>query len=253
MSDLELDLSGARLAVTWRSTGTHQVLAAYDDRTLWVWDLATVGPGSDLVGSFQTEVPEGSWSGVVELAAVVDELVSTGPTPRAGDLVLRVGSGAVSGWLALGSEAAARVGTTTQPLLGLARQHPVAAARLTTMVATAPTGQRLAGFSLASVGREPVSLLIDPAALVLTVDGEAELLPAPRMGLVSGDGTLLDGLYQPARIEPGQNAACSVLVDAAAGAGDGAAVSGGVRGLLTMVGPWPVAPTLPFEATTAPS
>ena len=247
-----LDLSSARLTVTWEAVGTHQVLAAYHDRTVWFWALATIGSGSDLVGSFATQVPADAWSAVPELAGDVDALARAARNPTPGELGLRVGSGTTTAWLPLGGEAAARVNAVAQPLLGLVRQHPIAVARLTTLVATAPTGQRVAGFSMASVGSEPVSLMLDPDALVLTLGGAAELLPPPRMGLVAGDGTLLDGLYQPARIEPRANGACTVLLDAPSTDPD-TAVTGRMQGSITLVGPWDVAPTLPFEATSAPT
>jgi hypothetical protein len=244
----ELDTSGARLAVTWRATGTHQVLAAYDDHRCWWWALATTGAGSETVGSFGGAVPEELWPAVVALAARVEALAATAPPREPRALGLEVSSGTSTAWLPLASPEAAHVAAEVQPLLELTRRHPIAAARLITVVTTAPTGQRLAGYSLTSVGTEPVVLTLDPEALVLIVDGSAELLPPPRMGLVAGDGTLLDGLYQPARIEPGANGACTVLLDPTAGPGDGA-VTGRVRGTLTLVGPWDVSPTLPFEAT----
>ncbi len=246
----ELDLSGARLSVTWQAIGTHQVLAVYDDRTAWFWALATIGPGSDLVGSFRGELAGDDWTAVSEVAAQVETLAGT-PTGPAGELGLRVGSGAASAWLPLSGDAAARVTAVTERLLPLVRRHPLAAARLSMLVATAPTGQRVAGFSIASVGSEPVSLSLDPSTLVLTVAGMAELLPPPRLGLVRGDGTLLDGLYQPARIEPGSNGACTVIIDETTAA-DGP-VTGSLRGTLTLVGPWDVAPTFPFEAAAGPA
>ena len=68
------DLADAVLSVTWRSVGTHQVLAVYADRAAWYWAMATIGEGSDVVGSFRTEVSDDEWGSIHELAGQAEHL-----------------------------------------------------------------------------------------------------------------------------------------------------------------------------------
>jgi hypothetical protein len=244
-----LDLSGALLSVTWRTIGTHQVLAVYDDRSAWYWAMATTGPGADLIGSFRAEVPADRWSFVVALAGD-NAVLSNQQVP--GELGISIGSGEGSGWVALGTEQAGRIGDAVLPLVQLALDHPVAAARLETRLVTSPIGQRLAGFTLASIGERPVSLRLDPQQFALSLSvGEWLALPPPRMGLVDPAGTLLDGIYTTAEIAPGFLGACTIVLDdAAAGLGGGPGMRGAMRGSLILAGPWPHAPVEPFEASS---
>jgi hypothetical protein len=241
-----LDLSDARLSVTWRSVGTHQVLAVYDDRSAWYWATATVGPGSDVVGSFRTEVADDRWRAVEDAAAMVGGL---GGARVPGEMGLELTAGTATGWVAFGTDEAGRIAAAVDPVVEQARATPIAAARLETRVVTAPTGQRLAGFSLTSVGDRVVSLMLDAEEFVLlTADGTWWPLPAPRMGLVDASGKLLDGLYQRADLAPGALGACTIVLD------DPPAEPpsrGNIRGSVALVGPWPVTPEVPFEASSA--
>jgi hypothetical protein len=240
------DVRTAVLSVTWRSVGTHQVLAVFDDRTAWFWAMATIGPGADVVGSFRAEVPDESWSAVTALGTTVAADDSAGTDPRPGGLAIILTAGPVTRRVPLGTAEAAEVGSTVLPLVELARTTPVAAVRFGTHVVTAPTGQLLAGFTATSIGAQPVSLRLDRSAFGLALsDGDRIELPDPRVGLVDVDGSLLDGLYQPATIRPGRHGATSILLPTPPPEGP---VAGTVRGWLTLAGPWAVAPTLDFEA-----
>ena len=239
------DLSDALLSVTWRSVGTHQVLGVYDDRSAWYWAMATLGPGSDVVGSFRTEVPAGQWAAIEAAAAAVARFDQPAAT---GALGLTITARGVTGWVALGTDDAGGIGGAVLPVVEAARSTPVAAARLEARVLTAPTGQRVAGFTLASIGDRPVSLRIDPEGFLLsTPAGGGDLLPAPRMGLVDAAGHLLDGLYQTAEIPPGALGACTIVLTEAPAEPP---TLGAIRGSLTLVGPWPIEPIEAFEASS---
>jgi len=236
------DLTGAVLSVTWRSVGTHQVLAVFADRAAWYWAMASLGERSDLIGSFRADVSADEWPAIEELAGQVKGLGSD----RVGDeLGLALTAGPSAAWVAFGSDRAGAITSTVVPLVERALTGPVAAARFGTRVVTAPTGQQVAGFTFASIGRQPVLLRIDADTFALvSAGGDWEALPAPRMGLVDAAGGLLDGLYQTARINPGDLGACTiVLSDTAAGPPR----RGALHGSLTLAGPWPAASS-PVEA-----
>jgi hypothetical protein len=241
-----IDLSDAFLSVAWRSVGTHQVFAAFDDRSAWYWALATIGPGSDVVGSFRTEVPANRWAAVVDAAAMVGRV---GRVRAHGELGLELTAGAATGWVAMGTDDAGRIGAAVVPVVELARANPIAAAQLGARIVTAPTGQRVAGFSLTSIGDRAVSLILDADEFALvSADGDWLPLPAPHMGLVDGAGHLLDGLYQAADIPPGVLGACTFVLDDPP---TQPVARAALRGAVTLVGPWPVTPTVPFEASSA--
>ena len=123
--------------------------------------------------------------------------------------------------------------------------EPVAATRFETRVVTAPTGQRVAGFTLSSIGRESVVLRLDADTFALVSGGgQWQSLPAPRMGLVDAAGALLDGLYQTAEIPPGGLGACTILLTETSG---DAPARGALHGSLTLAGPWAAA-NAPVEA-----
>lgn len=240
-----IDLSWARLAVTWRSVGTHQILAVRDDGAVWFWALATIGPGSDVVGTFRTRLPDDRRPDLDAVAGLPDRAGAAVP----GQLGLTVSSGDRSGWVPLGGADASTVTDLVLPLVAAARTAPVAAARLVTHLVTAPTGARAAGFSLTSVGTEPVTALLDRDTLALTTfDGDWLPLTPPRMGLVGAAGELLDGIYQAATIPPGSAGACSVPLD---GDEDRQFRTGSLRGAVTLVGPWAASPAVPFEIAGA--
>ena len=209
------DLSGAVLTITWRTVGTHQVLAVYADRAAWYWALATIGEGSDVVGSFRIEVTDDEWESIEDLAGRVGIL----PDDRANDqLGLALTAGTAAAWVAFGSDEAGAINSIVMPLVGRAVAEPVAAAKFETRVVTAPTGQLVAGFTLSSIGRESVMLRLDADTFALVSGGgHWHSLPAPRMGLVDAAGSLLDGLYQTAEIPPGGLGACTILLSETVG------------------------------------
>jgi hypothetical protein len=242
------DLSDAMLSVTWRSIGTHQVLAVYADRAAWYWALATIGAGSDVVGSFRTEVSDDGWGSIEELAGQVGTL---GNDRTNADLGLALTAGQATTWVTAGSDEAATVASIVMPLVERARAGPVAATRFGTRVVTAPTGQPLAGFTFLSIGVQPVLLRLDPNTFALvSAGGDWRSLPAPRMGLVDASGDLLDGLYQTAEIPPGALGACTILL---AETGSDVPARGALHGSLTLAGPWPSAnsPVEAFEVSSA--
>jgi hypothetical protein len=240
------DLSDAILSVTWRSIGTHQVLAVYADRAAWYWALATVGEGSDVVGSFRTEVSAGEWGSIEELAG----RVGTSGSDRTNDeLGIALTAGDSTRWVTAGSDEAGAVASIVMPFVERALTGPVAATRFGTRVVTAPTGQPLAGFTFLSIGVQPVLLRLDANTFALvSAGGDWRSLPAPRMGLVDASGDLLDGLYQTAEIPPGALGACTILVTET-----GDAAGGALQGSLTLAGPWPSAnsPVEAFEVSSA--
>jgi hypothetical protein len=245
-----LDLSDADLSVTWRSIGTHQVFAVYADRAAWYWALATIGDGSDVVGSFRTDISDDEWGPMEELAGQVGTL---GNDRTDDDLGMALTAGNATGWVAAGSDHAGSVASTVMPLVERARAGAVAATRFGTRVVTAPTGQRLAGFTFLSIGVQPVLLSLDANTFALvSAGGDWRSLPAPRMGLVDAAGELLDGLYQTAEIPPGGLGACTIVLADAEGEPP---ARGTLHGLLTLAGPWPAAssPVEVFEVSSAAS
>jgi hypothetical protein len=242
---VSIDLSAAVVSVTWRAIGTHQTLAVFEDRTAWYWALATVGAGADVVGSFRAAVPPERFAAATAMAtAAVGREADAAP----GALGMTVTSAEHRGWVPLGTTEADDLAAVVLPLVASARAQPIAAAQLQTHVATAPTGQRIAGFTLTSVGERPLSLRFDPQTFVLTAgDGGATLLPAPRMGLVDAGGRLLDGLYQAAQLAPGVLGACTIVL---AEAPPAPLARGAVQGWLTLEGPWDEAPIEDFEASS---
>jgi hypothetical protein len=242
------DVSGALLSVTWRAVGTHRVLALYDDRSAWLWRLAGAGEGDDVVGSFRVDpgaVPDEAW----EAARAVARDVAAGRLggePDPGVLGLALTAGGSAAWVALGTADAAAVGDAAAPLVALAQESPAAAARFATRVVTAPTGALVAAFTATGTGTGPVTLRLDPSGLALALaDGGRVAVPAPEMGLVDADVRLLDGIHQPATLEPGVLGACTVPLDDAP---PSAVLAGVVRGWVGLVGPWDGFPEAGFEA-----
>lgn len=236
------DLSGAVLTVTWRAVGTHQVLAVYAERAAWYWALATIGEGADVVGSFRTGVTDDEWESIGELAGRIGNLANDRVSDELG---IALTAGAAAAWVAFGSDEAGAIASTVMPLVRRALAEPVAAARFETRVVTAPTGQRVAGFTLSSIGRESVMLRLDADTFALVSGGgEWHSLPAPRMGLIDAGGGLLDGLYQTAEISPGGLGACTILLTETPG---DPPARGALHGSVTLAGPWDTA-NAPVEA-----
>ena len=247
-----IDLSGATLTVTWRSIGTHQILAVYPDRTVWYWAMATIGPRSADVGSYATEASARQYGA---LEQVVAQLGNATDRPSPHDLGLAVTFGQRAAWVRDGTDQAGAIAAAVRPLVESALSKPVAVARFAAQVVRAPTGDRVAGFTFASLGREPVQLRFEAESFELTSpSGERLALPVPRMGLVDSNGALLDGLYQTATVPAGGQGACTVVLP---GPDDQAAAPparAAIRGLVLLVGPWPSSanPANSCEAATAP-
>ncbi|WP_163567645.1 hypothetical protein [Fodinicola feengrottensis] len=88
-----------------------------------------------------------------------------------------------------------------------------------------------------------MTLQLDPHRLAVEAADLWQDAPAPRMGLISSDNQLLDGLYVPASVPPGATGMLLLL------AGDPPATHARVRGQLWVTGPFPDAYPLPFETT----
>ena len=81
MTDL-VDLSWARLAVTWRSVGTHQILAVRDDGTVWLWALATIGAKHEEDRTAATAVPAAVAAGLRDGSLQLRDDLATCNTAR---------------------------------------------------------------------------------------------------------------------------------------------------------------------------
>lgn len=241
-----LNLSGASFTVTWRSVGTHQILAAFPDRTVWYWAMATIGPRSCDVGSYRTQATAAQYAAVEQLEARLDAAA-----PPAHELGMTVTFGQRSIWVSDGTDRSAAVTAAVLPLVELAIAKPVAVARFGAQVVMAPTGQMVAGFTFASLGVEPVQLRFEAESFELTSSsGEALALPAPRMGLVDSSGALLDGLYQTATVPVGGQGSCTVVLANPSGPPPARA---GIVGVILLAGPWSASamPGADFEASCA--
>jgi hypothetical protein len=202
----DLDLSGAGLSVTWRAPGTHQVLAVVADG-VWFWTFASPsGPWADVAGTFLCEVSDADRAALLEL---VDRIPGEDPSggrasPGAGGLGLWLSAGSRRAWVDAGSAAAFDVQQATGPLLTQSRAHAVDALRLKAARRTPPVGDPVLGLTFTAIGTDPSTLRLDPHALrLIRPDGDWRVAQPPRMGLVDGAGTLLDGLYQAASVPAG--------------------------------------------------
>jgi hypothetical protein len=105
------------------------------------------------------------------------------------------------------------------------------------------------GLTVDSIGSEPAVLGLDAGAVRLDAsEGAWQPVPAPRMGLVDGDGTLLDGLYAPATVPPGVRGAWVLPGVTAGSVSEVRAQQVRIGGTIRVAGPVPPA-TVAFEAT----
>jgi hypothetical protein len=238
---IPLDLSAARLAVTWRGAGTHQELALADDG-VWFWTLASpAAPWDARAGTFRCDGDRAALLGIA--ARVADgSIASSGD----GGLAVVLSAGGRTIRVDAGSPAAAEVTAAVAPLLAAAR--PVSAVQARAAQMAPPGGAPVLGLAFTSIGTEPAVLRLDAGAVrVIAAGGAWHEVPAPRMGLVEGAGNLLDGLYAPATIPPGTTGAW-VLAGADAAPGQRVRAGGNVRAS----GWWTAssAPLLAFEVST---
>ena len=234
-------MSEALLVVRWLAPGEHRVLAVHPEES-WVWVLAGSGDWAGLVGTFRAATQQDDRSAATEIAAlVVDE-----PEAGTGVLTLTVTAGDLTRRVAASSTLAARIVGAFTSLTERARHSPVSAFVVTAM-ASNPAGHPVLGVGFTSLGSEPVVLTVDPeGATAVTADGSVNAIPPVRMGLVSGDTTLLDGLYAPAELAPGVVGGW-VLPQPT----DEPVATVRVRGTAIVTGPFPDGvPELAFEAAT---
>lgn len=235
----DLEVPDATIDVRWASVGADRRLTVRADGSAWWWSLAGTGRGADEVGTWRCEPDRETLDAVADLARSVTT------APRGGDdrLGFTVTAGSVHEWVAEGTERAGRLLAALAPLVTTLRAAPLAVARWTVTVGRPPTGEQLAGFSVTATGPRSVTLLIDAAGLELTSpDGTTSALPPLRMGLVTADVDLLDGLYQPAVLAPGRSGTCVVVLPGetpteTAGLDTGGG-SGTVTGSIGLPGPW---------------
>jgi hypothetical protein len=194
----DLDLSAATAAIAWQAPGTHSVLAIYGE-DVWFWSLQAPGePLADVAGTFR------SAASASERTALCDLLIRLADAPDAGGAGLVVTAGGRTARLDATGEPAAAVAKLATPLLAADRIQPTRAVRLGAAAVTAPGGRSVLGLSFASIGSEPVTVRLDADGVrLLDPDGPWRSLAAPRMGLVDGEGNLLDGRYTAATIPAG--------------------------------------------------
>jgi hypothetical protein len=246
MSTPALDLSAARLAVTWQAPGTHQVFALFDDGA-WFWTLASpADPWSALAGAFRCDAGDGERAALLDLGA----RVAAGAVPDSGGtggLALVLAAGGRTVRVDAGGEAAGEVTRATLPLLAVGRRRPVSAIEVRAARMAPPGAPSVLGLAFTAIGVEPTQLRLDAESVrLIGADGPWQQVPAPRMGLVEGAGNLLDGLYAPAVIPAGTTGAW-VLAGADAQPGQRVRAGGTVRAS----GPWAEsnAPLLAFEVS----
>ena len=230
-----LELGAAATSILWRTPGMHQALAVHGD-DVWLWTFASPEPRwADVAGTFRVAAP-------AEAAALAALTVDDEP----GDLPLQLTVAGRTARVAAGSELGRRVGAVVGPLLDRLRAAPVSAVSLTAAVVTPPGGlPAMLGLALDALGPEPAVLGLDAGGVRLGADGAWQPVPAPRMGLVDADGTLLDGLYAAATVPAGGSGAW-VLPGVAVGDAQRVRIGGTVR----VAGPVPPA-AVAFEATAA--
>lgn len=236
-------MSDAVLIVRVRAPGEYRVLSVHPDEA-WVWSLVGSHPWTGLVGTFRTSTSAEERTAAEDVGRrLVDE-----PDAAGGDLALMVSARGVDRRVAASSDLAGMIGDAFHALLDRARASPVSAFSVTARRSTPPGLPAITGLSVTSIGPEPVVLTLDPDTVSgRHADDSWTSLPHARMGLVSGDAELLDGIYSPARLEPGVVGGW-VLPAMKGESFDDIRVSGTV----TVVGPWPEGlPEPSFEAMVA--
>ena len=232
-----LELGAASLAVVWRSPGTHQALALHGD-DVWFWTFASPEPRwADVAGTFRIEATPDERAALAALQLGDDE---------PGGLALQLTVEGRTAQVGAGSALGLRIGAAVTPLFDRLRAAPVSAVAVSAAVVTPPGGlPPMLGLTVDSLGAQPAVLGLDAGAVRLDAsEGAWQPVPAPRMGLVDGDGTLLDGLYAPATVPPGVRAAWVLP-----GVSGGDARQVRIGGTIRVAGPVPPA-TVAFEATT---
>jgi hypothetical protein len=235
-----LDLSGATCSVLWQGPGLHQALALYDGQA-WFWTFASPEPGlAALVGTFQGELEDGELDALLALAGRAATAPAEPEQPTAGlNVVLGHGSGTVV--VPAGSDLAADIDAAVGPVRLRALRSPVEVVSVRAGLVQPPVGAAILGLTFTSPGRAAAVVRLDGGSLRL-VDGEGwRELAAPRMGLVDGEGHLLDGLYQPATLPAGGLGAWVLP-----GVDVGTAERVLVRGQIQVAGP-PPHPAVGFE------
>lgn len=211
-----MDLSAAQLTVVWRAAGTCQVFAAMPDRRAWWWSFSSADAAEwDRAGTWGAPLDDGMWS-VVDAAAA-----ATGGAAE----------------LTPGSPVSPALGPLSE-VVALVRAHPLAVITLSAVAAAppvpVPTAQLLAATMTAS-GQEASVLTFDPVRVRFhAASGDWSSAEPPRMGLVTGDGRLLDGIHQPATFAPGDHAAMMLVPPVGPMPAD---IS--IAGTLQLSGPWP--------------
>lgn len=235
-------MSDPLLVVRWQAPGEHRVLAIHPEEC-WVWVLVGSGDWGGLVGTFRTATDDDEWAVASEIAAMlVDE-----PDAPADVLALTVSAAGFSRRVAASSDLAARIVDGFTSLLDRAREGPVSAFAVTA-TDRAPAGQSIVGVGFTSIGTDPVVLTVDAdGAAGVAPDGSAVAIPPVRMGLVSAETTLLDGLYAPAELEPGVVGGWVLQVPAGA-----SVATVRVVGTVRLAGAWPDGvPDRAFEGVCA--
>ena len=195
-----LELAAAAVAIVWRAPGTHQALALSGD-DVWFWTFASPEPRwADVTGTFRTEATPAERAALTALSPGDDE---------PGGLALQLTVAGRTARVAVGSVLGRQVGAAVDPLLDRLRATPVSAVALTAAIVTPPGGlPAMLGLTVDSIGTKPAVLGLDAGAVRLGVpDGAWQPVPPPRMGLVDGAGTLLDGLYGAATVPAGARGA----------------------------------------------
>jgi hypothetical protein len=235
-----LELGAASPAIVWRAPGTHQALALHGD-DVWFWTFASPEPRwADVAGTFR-------------IAATPDERAAL-TALRAGDdadgLTLLLTVAGRTARVAAGSVMGRQVGAAVTPLLERLRAAPVAAVAVRAAVVAPPGGlPAMLGLTVDSIGTEPAVLGLAAEAVRLgAADGAWRPVPAPRMGLVDGTGTLLDGLYAAATVPAGGRGAWVLPGVTASGVHEMRAQCVRIGGTIRVAGPVPPA-MVAFEAT----
>ncbi|SFR69228.1 hypothetical protein SAMN05428970_0637 [Agromyces sp. CF514] len=230
---------GSRLLLA-RVRGPENDLAfAVTDAACWVAVLTRPGAAGDPVGVFRAECSaaeaDAAWSAAT---AALDASTA--------------GVGGDTGWLLdLDGHAddvphtiavEAGLDAAVDPLITRALDSPVGAVRLEVHVVDVPGMGAMLGCTLATIGAEPVVLLLDAERFAVTLDtGDAVTLAPPSLGLVDGDGSFRDGIRATAELPAGSRASCSFPLAAltAAGVPDANAIAAAsLSGWLALVGPW---------------
>lgn len=219
-----------------RVRGPESDLAiAVTDAACWVAALRRAGAAGDTVGTFRGPSSVAEADAVVEAARRVLSAAERGTGDTGWLLDLDGRSVDVSHGVAVyeGLDAA------VDPLIARALASPVAAVRLEAHVVEVPGMGAMLGFTFASLGEEPSSLLLDPDRFAVVLDDASVVaLPAPTLGLVDGDGSLRDGLRAIAELPPGRRATCSFPA-AALDDGDLERIaSAAASGSIELTGPW---------------